>query len=88
MPCRVLALIEGVIVEYKESHGFQLGLQRSGQATYEYGYRVALARFRARHPNLEIEEDLFATLPKNDNVKMLIEVPFDDSPDPRSVEVL
>ncbi|RWV77349.1 hypothetical protein GW17_00061837 [Ensete ventricosum] len=62
MPCRVLALAERVVREvlnaggsaasivarrYKESRGSLLELQRSGQTTYEYGYRVVLARFRA-----------------------------------------
>lgn len=69
------------IAEYKESRGFQLGLQRTGQVTYEYGYRVALARFRARYPDLEIEEDPFVNLPEDDNVQMPNEVPFDDSVD-------
>lgn len=32
-----------LIEEYKELCGFQLGLQRSGQATYEYIYQVAMA---------------------------------------------
>ncbi|RZS22199.1 hypothetical protein BHM03_00054931 [Ensete ventricosum] len=30
-----------------------------GRVTYEYGYRVALARFRARHLDADIEEDPF-----------------------------
>ncbi|RWW36594.1 hypothetical protein BHE74_00058370, partial [Ensete ventricosum] len=53
--------------------------------TYEYGYRVALARFRARYPDLEIKEDPFASLPEDDNVEMSNEVPFDNSPDLPSV---
>ena len=33
-----LARNKKVIEEYKESIRFQLGLQRSGQVSYEYGY--------------------------------------------------
>ncbi|RWV89355.1 hypothetical protein BHE74_00047174 [Ensete ventricosum] len=55
------------------------------KVTYEYEYWVALARLRARYHDLEIEEDPFANLPEDDNVEMLNEVPFDDSPDPPSV---
>ncbi|RRT31272.1 hypothetical protein B296_00048705 [Ensete ventricosum] len=36
---------------YKESTGFKEGLKRMGRVTYEYGYRVALARFHALHPD-------------------------------------
>ncbi|CAL9056499.1 unnamed protein product [Musa banksii] len=72
---------EKAIAEYKESRGFQLGLQRTGQVTYEFGYRVALARFSARYPDLEIEEDPFVNHPEDDNVQMPDEVPFDDSVD-------
>ncbi|RWW87326.1 hypothetical protein BHE74_00003850 [Ensete ventricosum] len=69
-----------IIMKYKESGGFQLELHRSGQATYEYGYRMVLARFRAQYPDLEIEEDQFASLANDDNVDMLDEVSFDDNP--------
>ncbi|RWW74542.1 hypothetical protein BHE74_00017516 [Ensete ventricosum] len=36
------------IPEYKKSVSFEMGLVQTGQVSYEYGYRVALARFRAR----------------------------------------
>ncbi|RRT71389.1 hypothetical protein B296_00019680 [Ensete ventricosum] len=29
------------IANYKESHGFQSGLEKMGQVTYEFGYQVA-----------------------------------------------
>ncbi|RWW35668.1 hypothetical protein BHE74_00059375 [Ensete ventricosum] len=45
------------IVQYKESLGFKEGLKRMGRVTYEYRYRVALARFHVRHPDAEVEED-------------------------------
>ncbi|RRT62365.1 hypothetical protein B296_00041110 [Ensete ventricosum] len=32
------------IAEYKKSTSFKMGLVRTGQVLYEYGYRVALAR--------------------------------------------
>ncbi|RRT73152.1 hypothetical protein B296_00033159, partial [Ensete ventricosum] len=57
-----------------------VGLQRSGQATYECGYRVVLSKFRVRYPDLELEEDPFASLLEDDNVDMSDKVPFDDSP--------
>nr|XP_009413927.1 PREDICTED: uncharacterized protein LOC103995125 [Musa acuminata subsp. malaccensis] len=68
-----------LIEDYKESSGFQLGLVRSGQITYECGYRVALARFKARHPGSEVEENPFASCPEDASVDMPDEVPFDDS---------
>ena len=68
-----------LIEDYKESSGFQLGLIRSGQVTYEYGYRIALARLKVRHPNLEVEENPFASCPEDQSVDMPDEVPFDDN---------
>ncbi|RRT63748.1 hypothetical protein B296_00029275 [Ensete ventricosum] len=58
------------IVQYKESAGFKEGLKRMGRITYEYEYRVALARFHARHPDSEVEEDLFTIHPEDDLVPM------------------
>ncbi|RZS24308.1 hypothetical protein BHM03_00057359 [Ensete ventricosum] len=58
------------IVQYKESLDFKEGLKRMGRVTYEYGYRVALARFRARHPDVEVEEESFTIHPKYDLVPM------------------
>ncbi|RWV79729.1 hypothetical protein BHE74_00021103 [Ensete ventricosum] len=43
------------------------------------GYQLALARFWAQYPNLEIEEDPFKLLPEDLNVLMVDEQPFDDS---------
>ncbi|RWW47545.1 hypothetical protein BHE74_00046450 [Ensete ventricosum] len=36
--------------------------------TYEFKYRVALKRFRAKYPNLSVEEDSFADCPEDANV--------------------
>ncbi|RWV84965.1 hypothetical protein GW17_00053282 [Ensete ventricosum] len=58
------------IVQYKESLGFKEGLKRMGRVTYEYGYRVALACFRARHPDADVEEDPFAIHLEDDLVPM------------------
>ncbi|RWW44647.1 hypothetical protein BHE74_00049581, partial [Ensete ventricosum] len=72
------------IVQYKESAGFKEGLNRMGRVTYEYGYRVVLARFHARHPDSEVEEDPFTIHPEDDLVPMERQQAFDDSdpPDP------
>ena len=37
--------IKEALTEYKSSAGFKHGLVRSGRVTYEFGYRVAYARF-------------------------------------------
>ncbi|RRT45517.1 hypothetical protein B296_00042454 [Ensete ventricosum] len=70
------------IVQYKESLGFKEGLKRMGRVTYEYGYRVALARFHARHPDTEVEEDPFTIHPEDDLVPMERQQAFDDSVPP------
>ncbi|RRT39828.1 hypothetical protein B296_00024522 [Ensete ventricosum] len=67
------------VIQYKESLGFKEGLKRMGRGTYEYGYRVALARFRARHPDAEVEEDPFTIHPKDNLVPMERQHAFDDS---------
>ncbi|THU58954.1 hypothetical protein C4D60_Mb03t19920 [Musa balbisiana] len=70
-----------LVEDYKGSSGFQLGLVRTGRVSYEYGYRIALARFKAHHPNSEVAEDPFDSFPEDMGVDMPAEVPFDDSPD-------
>ncbi|RZS22197.1 hypothetical protein BHM03_00054929 [Ensete ventricosum] len=70
------------VIQYKESLGFKEGLKRMGRVTYEYGYRVALARFCARHPNAEVEEDPFTIHPEDDLVLMERQQAFDDSVPP------
>ncbi|RRT68843.1 hypothetical protein B296_00023425 [Ensete ventricosum] len=67
------------VAQYKESLGFKEGLKRMGRVTYEYGYRVALARFRARHPDANVEEDQFTIHPEDDLVPMERQQDFDDS---------
>nr|XP_018683052.1 PREDICTED: uncharacterized protein LOC108953127 [Musa acuminata subsp. malaccensis] len=63
---------------YKKSEGFKLRLTRTGRVSFEYGYRIATSRFRARHPGLEVEENPFAPHLEDQGVDMLEEVPFDD----------
>ncbi|RZS28476.1 hypothetical protein BHM03_00062077 [Ensete ventricosum] len=58
------------VVQYKESLGFKEGLIRMGRVTYEYGYRMALACFRARHLDADVEEDSFTIHPDDDLVPM------------------
>ncbi|RRT48658.1 hypothetical protein B296_00037163 [Ensete ventricosum] len=65
--------------EYKESLGFKEGLKRMGRVTYEYGYRVALARFHARYPDAEVEEDPFTIHPEDDLVPMQRQQAFHNS---------
>ncbi|RZR82642.1 hypothetical protein BHM03_00009096 [Ensete ventricosum] len=71
-----------MVVQYEESLGFKEGLKRMGRVTYKYGYRVALARFHARHPDAEVEEDPFTIHPEDDLVPMERQQAFDDSVTP------
>ncbi|RRT45865.1 hypothetical protein B296_00045733 [Ensete ventricosum] len=68
-----------LVDHYKESVGFKEGLKRMGRVTYEYGYRVALARFHALHPDSKVEEDPFTIHPEDDLVPMERQQAFDDS---------
>ncbi|RWV92586.1 hypothetical protein GW17_00045023 [Ensete ventricosum] len=58
------------IDDYKGSVGFKEGLKRMSRVSYEYGYRVALARFRTLHPNSEMEENPFTIQSEDDSVSM------------------
>ncbi|RZR92260.1 hypothetical protein BHM03_00020505 [Ensete ventricosum] len=60
---------QAIIAQYKESPGFK----------YEFGYKIALTRFRTKHSRLEVEEDPYAILPEDNNVPMEVDVPFDDN---------
>ncbi|RWV92261.1 hypothetical protein BHE74_00002240 [Ensete ventricosum] len=57
---------------FKEFTGFQKGLVRLGQVSYQYG---------SKYPQLEVEKNPFTNCPKDDNVPMEVDVPFDDSID-------
>ncbi|RRT78890.1 hypothetical protein B296_00009489 [Ensete ventricosum] len=59
-----------IIADYKKSRGFQSGLEMMGQVTYEFRYRVALERFRAKYPDPFAKEDPFAEWPEDANVRM------------------
>ncbi|RRT31912.1 hypothetical protein B296_00054504, partial [Ensete ventricosum] len=67
------------VVQYKELLGFKEGLKRIGRVIYEYGYRVALTRFHARYPDVEVEEDPFTIHPEDDLVPIQRQQAFDDS---------
>ncbi|RRT35537.1 hypothetical protein B296_00058839 [Ensete ventricosum] len=77
-------LSKRAIDDYKGSASFKEGLKRIGQVSYEYGYQVALARFRALHPNSEVEEDPFTIRPEDNSVPMERQQTFDDSDPPES----
>ncbi|RZR82609.1 hypothetical protein BHM03_00009061 [Ensete ventricosum] len=64
--------VEGgkAVVEYKASQGFQSRLEKMGQMTYEFSYRVALERFRAKYLESSIEDDPFAKRPEDTNMRM------------------
>ncbi|RRT51551.1 hypothetical protein B296_00030478 [Ensete ventricosum] len=62
--------------------GFESGLEKMGWVSYEFGYRVALERFRAKYPDSTVEENPFAKLLEDVNVKMDLCQPFDDSTAP------
>ncbi|RRT31375.1 hypothetical protein B296_00050483 [Ensete ventricosum] len=70
------------VAQYKESLGFKEGLKRMGRVTYEYGYWVALARFRAQHLDADVEEDLFTIHLEDDPVPMERQQDFDESVPP------
>ncbi|RRT82476.1 hypothetical protein B296_00000985 [Ensete ventricosum] len=67
------------IPQYKETLSLKFGLEKTDRMSYENGYIVTLACFRVKYPQMEIEEDTYTTLPKDDDVPMDVEVPFDDS---------
>ncbi|RRT73522.1 hypothetical protein B296_00030538, partial [Ensete ventricosum] len=64
------------------SDSVQDGFGQMGRVSMEYGYRLALARFRARYLDFGVEEDPFKELPEDTNVPIVVEQPFDDSPPP------
>ncbi|RRT84709.1 hypothetical protein B296_00010767 [Ensete ventricosum] len=72
------------IDDYKGSTGFKEGLKRMGRVSYEYGYRVALTRFRLLHPDLEVEENPFTIRPEDDSVSMERQQTFNDLDSPES----
>ncbi|RZR97419.1 hypothetical protein BHM03_00026598 [Ensete ventricosum] len=67
------------VADYKQSVGFKWGQQRMGQVSYEYEYRVALAHFQARYPDLEVDSDPFTEKPEDSLVPIETRQEFDDS---------
>ncbi|RZS22188.1 hypothetical protein BHM03_00054945, partial [Ensete ventricosum] len=70
-----LASLERQLADLRE----RLGDSEMGRVSLEYGHQLALARLQARHPGVEIELDPFVTLPKDADVPMADEQPFNDS---------
>ncbi|RWV78695.1 hypothetical protein GW17_00060285, partial [Ensete ventricosum] len=64
---------------YKESPGCKLGIKKTGQVSFEYGYQLDLAWFWAEYPDLMVEEDPFTNLPEDKSTSNEEEQPFDDS---------
>ncbi|RWW78337.1 hypothetical protein BHE74_00013484 [Ensete ventricosum] len=75
-------LSKQAVEDYKKLLGFEIGLLQMGWVSLQYDYQLALARLRAWHPSLEIEEDPFNLLPEDSNLPMANEQPFDDSQPP------
>ncbi|RZS13661.1 hypothetical protein BHM03_00045304 [Ensete ventricosum] len=67
-------LSKQTIDDYKGSASFKEGLKRMGRVVYEYGYWVALARFRSSHPESEVEEDPFTIKPEDASVEILAQL--------------
>ncbi|RWW12957.1 hypothetical protein GW17_00023353 [Ensete ventricosum] len=55
------------------------GMERTRHVTYEFGYGVVLECFWVKHPDLIVEENLFADCPEDANVEIENNHPFDDS---------
>lgn len=68
------------MVSYKKSEGFQCSLQHSSEVVYDFRYRIATSRFKARYPELKLDEDPYAELSSDAEVSSSVEVPFDDCP--------
>ncbi|RWW52278.1 hypothetical protein BHE74_00041309 [Ensete ventricosum] len=66
------------ITDYKQLVRFECGLRRMGQLFYEYGYRVALARFQAQYPDVEVDSDPFIEKSEDNLVPMETRQEFDD----------
>ncbi|RRT83655.1 hypothetical protein B296_00004919 [Ensete ventricosum] len=63
---------------YKASRGFESGLEKMGWVSYEFGYWVVLERLQVKHPKIEIKQDPFAECPKDANVGMDLNQPFNE----------
>ncbi|RWV83673.1 hypothetical protein GW17_00054686 [Ensete ventricosum] len=67
---KLKAKADKAIIDYKKSRGFQSGMEKMGQVTYEFGYRVSLERFWAKYLDLSIEENPFVEWPADANIRM------------------
>ncbi|RZS19247.1 hypothetical protein BHM03_00051625 [Ensete ventricosum] len=59
-----------MVAAYKASRGFESSPEKMGQVSYKFGYRVALERLLGKHPEIKVEQDLFAECPEDGNVMM------------------
>ncbi|RRT42616.1 hypothetical protein B296_00057004 [Ensete ventricosum] len=62
-----------VIADYKEPIGFKSGVQKIGNVSFEYGYRMPLARFQVRYLNLDVEKISFTCLPEDESFPMEVD---------------
>ncbi|RWW40594.1 hypothetical protein BHE74_00053982 [Ensete ventricosum] len=60
---------EMAIIDYKAFVGFEKGLERMGLVSYQFRYQIALACFKTRYPDLELEEDLFTDYLEDQNIR-------------------
>ncbi|RRT71075.1 hypothetical protein B296_00031472, partial [Ensete ventricosum] len=60
---------EMAIIDYKAFVGFEKGLERMGLVSYQFRYQIALACFKTRYPDLDLEEDLFTDYLEDQNIR-------------------
>ncbi|RZS03438.1 hypothetical protein BHM03_00033616 [Ensete ventricosum] len=59
-------------------------LEKMGWVNYKFGYWEALERLRGKHPEIEVEQDLFVECPEDANIKMDLSQPFNVLPNRRT----
>lgn len=74
---KVLRHREEVITDYKVSIKFIKGLERLGVASYQFKYLIVLACFKARYPEMKLEENPFINYLEDQNVQIESKMSFD-----------
>ncbi|RWW52891.1 hypothetical protein BHE74_00040670 [Ensete ventricosum] len=69
---------QNAVAAYKASRRFESSLEKMGRVSYEFRYRVTLERLQGKYPGIMIELDPFAGCPKDANVEMDLDQPFND----------
>ncbi|RZR95146.1 hypothetical protein BHM03_00023978 [Ensete ventricosum] len=69
---------QNAVAAYKASRRFESSLEKMGNVSYEFRYRVTLERLQGKYPGIMIELDPFAGCPKDANVEMDLDQPFND----------